>query len=149
MKIILNSNEIYEIKLPEQIELQELAMITARFNSLLKNFSKFNLIGEETERGEIILGEQIEKKISNFNKEQWIMLKNDREVFKELLSVYYNKTPEELEEYKNKHNITITRQNMASAKLLQLREFHRLKPVEVGLIRFPTRKDKGVDLKIK
>jgi hypothetical protein len=151
MKIILNTNEIYEIKLPEQIELQELAMITARFNSLLKNFSKFNLMGEETEKDsqEIILGNKVIRKITTHNKEQWKLLQDNRDVLRGLLFAYYNQTPEEFEAFKKQYGITLDRKNVRCIKIVQLIEIHKIKPTEIGLIKYPSRNEDVTKLRIK
>jgi len=154
VKILINENEMYEIKLPEQIKLEELVMITARFNSLLKNFSRFNLVAEENEPSpknrllgnETLIQQHNKNKV---NKEQWKLLRENRNVFLELLKVYYNGTFEEFDDFKAKHNITFRRESIASMQIIRLKELHKIKPSEVGLIKFPNKLEQIKDLRIQ
>jgi len=148
MKIRLNENEVYEIKIPEEIGINELSMITARFNALLKNFSKINVIGSDSEQ-EIVLGEKTTKKHKKTNKQQWNLMRDDRNIFLEVLNCYYNKSPKEFEEFKAKHNITMDRSLMSSMQIIRLKELHNIKPSELGLIKFPNRYEQISDLRIR
>jgi len=148
MKIRLNENEVYEIKIPEEIGINELSMITARFNALLKNFSKINVIGSDSEQ-EIVLGEKTTKKHKKTNKQQWNLMRDDRNIFLEVLNYYYNKSPKEFEEFKAKHNITMDRSLMSSMQIIRLKELHNIKPSELGLIKFPNRYEQISDLRIR
>lgn len=150
MKILLNENEMYEIKLPEQIKLQELEMITARFNSLLKNFSRFNLVDNAdtpaSPKNRLSKEEISEERV--YNKEQYNILRENRNLFIELLNTYYNKTPQEFEELIKKNGFTFERRNMSGVHILKLREFHKVNPNEIDLIKFPTRNEQICDLRL-
>jgi hypothetical protein len=147
MKIRLNENEVYEIKLPEEIGVNELYMIAARFNSLLKNFSRINLVGCEPQG--IVLGEKPTRTYKKQNREQWDLLRENRNIFLELLKTYYNKSPEEFEDFKAKHNLTMDRSLMASIQTIRLKELHNIKPNELGLIKFPNKYEQIQNLRIK
>ena len=129
-------------------------MITARFNSLLKNFSRFNLVAEENEPSpknrllgnETLIQQHNKNKV---NKEQWKLLRENRNVFLELLKVYYNGTFEEFDDFKAKHNITFRRESIASMQIIRLKELHKIKPSEVGLIKFPNKLEQIKDLRIQ
>ena len=149
MKIRLNENEVYEIKLPEEIGVNELAMITARFSALLKNFSKINIVGGGLEQQEIVFGEKTRKEHKKTNKQQWNLMRDDRNIFLEVLNYYYNKSPKEFEEFKAKHNITMDRSLMSSMQIIRLKELHNIKPSELGLIKFPNRYEQISDLRTR
>ena len=135
---------MYEIKLPEQIELQELTMVAARFNSLLKNFAKFNAVEDNSGLSNNSI---VSKKYGTFegqtrgkyDKYQYQYLRENRNAFVELLNTYYNKTPEEFELFKTQHNLSLDRKSMASIHIIKLKELHNVHPHEVGLIKFPSK----------
>jgi len=146
MKIRLNENEVYEIKLPEEIGVNELSMIAARFNSLLKNFARINIVGSEQQ--EIVLGDKPTKIYKKQNRVQWNLLRENRDIFLEFLNSYYNKSPEEFEDFKAKHNIYMERTLMSSAQVIRLKELHNVKPSELGLIKFPNKQEQVQNLRI-
>lgn len=152
MKIQLNNNEQYEIKLPEQTDLQGLYMIAARFNSLLKNFSKFNIMDDKNPgSSEIILGDKEIRHYTKQNRKDWQFLRENRKTYVEILNCYYNNTVEEFQNLVAKYNLTILKDKtlMSSASGVKIRELHNIKPGEVGLIRFPSRKEQIETLRIK
>ena len=142
----MNENEVYEIKLPEEIGVNELSMIAARFNSLLKNFARINIVGSEQE---IVLGEKPTKIYKKQNRMQWDLLRENRNIFLELLRTYYNKTPQEFEDFKAKHNLTMDRSLMSNIQIIRLKELHNIKPSELGLIKFPNKQEQVQNLRIK
>ena len=147
MKIRLNENEVYEIKLPEEIGVNELSMIAARFNSLLKNFSRINIVGSEPTQ-EIVLGKKSTRTYKKQNREQWDLLRENRSIFLELLRTYYDKTPQEFEDFKAKHNLTMDRSLMSNIQIIRLKELHNIKPSELGLIKFPNKQEQIQNLRI-
>lgn len=149
MKITLTNNEMYEIKMPEQTDLQGLSMITARFNSLLKNFSKFNLMDETDQDQGIILDKKTSRIGRKHNREQWTSLRENRDLFLKFLNTYYNGTKEELEKFNAENNITIARQSMANIGLIRIREMHKIKPIELGLTKFPNKHESVEQVRIK
>jgi len=135
MKIKLNENEVYEIKLPAEIGIEELDMITARFNSLLKNFSKISMVYPSTDI--IIPTNQIRKYRKKTN--NWSILKENRELFIELLNTYYNKSPSEFESFKEQNDFNMSRAEMSNIAVIRLKELHNVNPNEIGLIKYPTK----------
>jgi hypothetical protein len=139
---------VYEIKLPEEIGVNELSMIAARFNSLLKNFSRINIVGSEPAQ-EIVLGESPTKTYRKQNRVQWDLLRENRNIFLDLLKTYYNKSPQEFEDFKTKHNLTMDRSIMSNIQIIRLKELHNIKPSELGLIKFPNKQEQIHNLRIK
>lgn len=144
IKIRLNENEVYEIKLPEEIGVNELSMITARFNSLLKSFSRFNLIDEETpinETRDIVLNKEQSKQYTKERKQEWVILRNNRNLVVMILDAYYNNTKEAYQELLAQYNITALqkRSYMSNIQVVRLKEYHKIKPQEVGLRKWPTK----------
>jgi hypothetical protein len=137
MKIRLNENEIYEINLPEEIDIDELSMVSLRFTNLSKILSKLNLgLSEEETFVDI-------KRHNNKyrNSQQWKTLTNNREILKEILTIYYSGNKLELENKFKELGFTMDRSVMSSKRIKELIKYHRIKPEEVGLIKFPSRKD--------
>ena len=164
MKIRLNENEVYEIKLPEEINVNELLMITNRFNILSKQFSRFNSLGsksqdnlndkdnKETNREtarQIILGEKEVHSLGLDKKAEWKLLRDNRNIFVELLNTYNKEDKNEFEEVRKKYNLShIDRMDMHDISIIRLKELHKVKPREVGLIKFPTLQEKVGSLRI-
>jgi len=153
MRIRLNENEVYEIKLPEEIGSDELPMITARFNTLMKSFSRFTPLSSDklsNENGKsILLGQKTEKLYKKQNREQYQTLRDNRKIFIELLNTYYNGTMEDFEKLKSKYNFTFDRTNMSSGNMVRVKELHKVKPIEVGLTKFPNKIEQVENLRIK
>jgi len=144
MKIEITNDEFYEIKMPEQIGLQEFRSIVMKFNFLLKNFSKFD-IGEQNSDEDIVLSEKITKLKNNRDVDRWRILRDDRELFIKLLKVYYLKTPEELETFMKENDIYFKRAEFSSTQMIRLRELHKLNPNEINLKQFPSKSIQLVD----
>lgn len=144
MKIRLNENEVYEIKLPEEIGVSELTMIASRFNTLIKNFSKIS----DVNPNEITIPNEVVKTYKKQNKKQIPTLKNNRALFVELLNTYYNKNFEEFETFKNNNNFKMSRAEMSSMSITRLKELHNVNPNEIGLIKFPSRNEQIKNLRI-
>lgn len=136
MKIQLTNDEFYEIKMPEQIGMQEFKCIVMKFNFLLKNFSKFD-IGNENTDDDIVLKEN--QRINNRDVERWKILKDNRNIFVELLKTYYLKSQNELDKLFEKYNVSFRRTEFSSTQMIRLRELHNLNPNEIGLKQFPTK----------
>lgn len=138
MKIRINENEAYNIDLPNEIDLEQLTGILSRLNSISKLVSKetFNEI----------------PKIINPNKEQWTLLKNDRNVFIEVMKAYYTEGLEEWNRVAEKYGLTMLKDNKKPMNAYggkKLMEFHKITPQEIGLLKLPTRGERIGDLKIK
>jgi hypothetical protein len=144
MKIRLSEDEVYEIKMPEEIGMNDFSAIVAKFNFLMKNFSKFN-IGNEKDEDELVLNENEVKvaatKIKKYSKSRWLRLRNDRELFINLLKMHYLHTAEEFYDFCKKNNIEFKKVDIPTTQMLRLRELHNAKPQEVGLIKWPSKTD--------
>lgn len=139
MKIRLSEEEVYEIKLPEEIGISDFQAITSKFNFLLKNFVKFDIGGEtrlNSNEG-ITINPKIPKKQ---DKKKWKFLRDNREVYLEILKAHYLEPIEKYNEIVEKYGITFDKSLLSSGMGVVLREFHKIKPQEVGLSAFPTRK---------
>lgn len=144
MKIRLSEDEVYEIKMPEEIGIEEFQGIVAKFNFLSKNFTKFNIGGEQEEG--IVLPSSAVKKYKKHDKMRWIILKDNKDIFVEILKAHYFKTKEEFDEVCKKHNVGLAKTDMAGGKIALLRELHKLDPKEFGLRRFPSRTEQVATL---
>ena len=96
MKILISDDEIYEIKLPEQIGINDFFVLVNKFNFLLKNFQKFDIgsLNENklkiNEQGESIiispkLFPNIKKEYKKQDKERWKILRDNRNIFIDIL----------------------------------------------------------------
>ncbi len=138
MKIQLTNEEFYEIKMPEQIGINEFRSIVNKFNFLLKNFSKFD-IGNEKPDGDIILNEEQVRTYKKRNKNKWNILRDNRDIFLDMLNIHYHKSTEELLAFFIKYGINdFTKKEMSSTQVIRLRELHKINPNELGLTQFPT-----------
>ena len=139
MKIQLSEDEIYEIKLPEQIGIEEFSAIVTKFNFLHKNFTKFN-IGDNpnsTNSG-IILNKNETKDYKKQDRSKWLFLRNNREAVVNILKAYYLGEVEEFEKVVKSYGINLDRGGVSSITMRAIREIHNIKPEEVGLKAFPT-----------
>jgi len=139
MKIRLTDDEVYEIKMPEEIGVNEFSAIVTKFNFLLKNFAKFDMVEKDDENG-IVLNKEQNNIRKTHNKNKWNFLKENRNAFVEILKTHYLKSKEEFFEILNKHNLNIKKAEMCSSQMIRLREYHKLQPNEVGLTDFPSLK---------
>ena len=135
MKILLSKDELFEFKFPEVVSFIEFRGIVAKFNFLEKNFLKFNPESE----GEEVMNITEQKEHVKQDKNKWIMLRDNRNVFIEILKTYYTKSFKEFEDVLKKYNININREEISTNKVKALREMHKIKPQEVGLTAFPSR----------
>lgn len=136
MKIKISEDEVYKIKIPEEIGIQEFQSIVMKFNFLLKNFAKFNIGETLADEEKIILQKKQYKKRNNG---RWEILRENRDIFVDILKKYYIKTNEELIETLKKYNLDFKRVDFSTGQMLKIRELHQIKPEEVGLIKFPSR----------
>jgi len=99
MKIRLTDDEVYEIKMPEEIGVNEFSAIVNKFNFLLKNFAKFD-IGEKNndEVGGIVLNPNQNNIRKQHDKCRWSFLRENRNAFVEILKTHYLKSKEEFYE---------------------------------------------------
>jgi len=148
MKIRLNDDEVYEIKLPDEIEIVEFNGLVEKFNFLLKNFQRFNM-GMNTNPNEIVLTREVTTQRKFHDKAKWRFLKENREKFVELFDIYYNKSNKEFKEFLIANNIDFSRGDMSSGTMIRLKEFHSLKPIEVKLIKFPNKREQINHLRIR
>ena len=139
MKIRLSDDEVYEIKMPEEIGIQDFQGIVSKFNFLLKNFVKFNIGEIPNEKGEIVLNQTQTKTYKKHSKQKWLFLRDNRNAFIEILKTHYLGTIDEFENIaNNKYQLGLSKIDMCSNKFKALKEMHKVKPEEVGLKAFPT-----------
>jgi len=151
MKIRLSEDEVYEIKMPEEIEIQEFQGIVSKFNFLLKNFIKFDIGGETTsEQGEIILNKnQTKQQIhKTHDKTKWLFLRDNRNAVVEILKTHYLGTIEEFESVVNTYGLKLGKADMCSTMFKVIKEMHKVEPKEVGLKAFPTKEIQVKHLKL-
>ena len=141
MKIRLSEDEVYEIKMPEEIGIEEFQGIVTKFNFLSKNFVKFNIGGTEQKEDGFVLPKSVLKEQKKHDKGRWIPLRDDRNLFTEILKAHYLKSTDEFYEIISKYNLNLQKSDMCSPKIIRLKEMHKLEPNEVGLIKFPTKKE--------
>lgn len=138
MKIRLSEDEVYEIKLPEEIDKQELQGIVTKFNFLLKSFSRFSLGSEEpVTKGEIVL--TTTPKEYKTKNSKWRYLRDNRQAVIEILKAHYLKT-EPIEDVFKRHGLMMTTPEVSSNIFKALKEMHKIEPKEVGVKAFPTKK---------
>ena len=138
MKIRLSDDEIYEIKMPEEIGIQDFQGIVSKFNFLLKNFVKFNIGEIPNEKGEIVLNQTQNKTYKKHSKQKWLFLRDNRNAFIEILKTHYLKPISEFEIITKKYDLDLSKVDLCSDKFKALKELHNIKPEEVGLKGFPT-----------
>ena len=98
---------------------------------------------------DIVLDKKTIKIRGKHNKEQWVSFRENRGLFLKFLNSYYNGTKEEFEKFKTENNITIARTSMANIGLIRIREMHKIKPSEVGLVKFPSLHNSIKNMRIK
>jgi hypothetical protein len=148
MRIRLNENELYEIKLPEEITINELPMILSRLNTLVKGFSRFSPI--ESDDG-IVLGKKEARAYNADASSEWKYLREHRDVFVEILNKYYNGTFDDFQNILAEHNVTVLskRAYMSNIQVVRLKEFHSIRPTEVGMRKWPTKTEPYDKVRIK
>ena len=151
MKIRISDDEVYEIKMPEEIGITEFQGIVAKFNFLMKNFSRFDIGDSQSSqsKGEIVLKGKPVREYKKHDRERWNFLRDNRDILKEILIAHYHKTKEEFYEVVAKHNLNFTKNDICSAKFLALREMHKVKPKEVGLKKFPNKFEQVSNLRLE
>ena len=129
MKIRINHDEVYEVKMPEEIDVHQFAGLVLRFNSLLKIF------GKQTD--EIVITPTIQRKTEG----TWNFIRNNRDVFIELLKAHYKKDRKRYAELIDKYNLESLRleKNISTTQTIRARMFLDIKPKECGLIKFPSK----------
>jgi len=137
MRIRLSEDEVYEIKMPEEIGMPEFLAIISKFNFLAKSFAKFG--GDENASNEITLTEKQHKMTKKHDKEKWIFLRDNKQAVIEILKAHYIGTYEDFINSVRKYNIDIVKSDISSNRFKALRELHKITPNEVGLTGFPTR----------
>jgi len=147
MKIRLSKDEVYEIKLPDEIDIIEFQGLVEKFNFLMKNFQRFN-ISDNINDNEIVLTKEITNQKKSHDKAKWNFIKNNRDKFVEMFNIYYNKSNEEFEKFLRDNNLNFGRKDMSCGAMIRFKEFHKLIPVEVGLIKFPNKHEQIKDLRI-
>ena len=147
MRIKLSQDEVYEIKMPDEIGIIEFNGLVEKFNFLLKNFQKFN-ISDIPNKNEIVLTPNLVKEHKRQDRKKWDFLRDNRDVFVKLFKIYYHKTPQDFKNILEKYNLNFERSDMSGSMMIRLKEFHNLKPIEVGLIKFPNKHEQICDLRI-
>lgn len=145
MKIEISEDEVYEIKMPEKIGIEDFQEIVARFNFLIKNFTKFS-IGESQKEDGIVLRGNAVKTYGKQNRERWNTLRDNKDIYFELLKTYFFDTVEDFEKVLKKYNLDFKRSDMSSGQMVALREHHKLEAKDFGLRKFPTRNEQIKDL---
>lgn len=141
MKIKINEYETYEINLPDEINASRFLEVVSRLNHLTKLISK--------ESAEDIIKENIIHRIRKprqprlpyrVHKEELKTLRNNRDMVVKIFKAYYSQNKEDfmrvIKELGMDNYIT-ERQKMANAHFAGLKEFHNIKPEEVGLKAYP------------
>ena len=143
MKIIVNEDEMYEINIPEQIDLVKFNEILSRLSTLAK------VLGKTDERISANNGKVIVTRNKSC-KDKWNLLKDNRDLFVELCKVYYGGDFEEYDKYiKEKGYFMIqNRTRFTSLPMKNLMEKHNIKPNEVGLLRFPLKGETYRELRL-
>lgn len=155
MRIRLNENEVYEIKLPDEANLTQFIALTNKFSNLLKNFNKFDVPVVTTNNSDIVIQPEHQevtfKNARADNKKQWIFLRDNRDAFVQILKIYYHGTPTQWEDIINKHGIEMWRdkKELSNAGTQRLKEMHKIQAGEVGLTKFPTRGESRTDFRVK
>ena len=132
MKIRLSEDELYEIKLPEEVKIQDFASIVAKLNFLFKNFSKVNLNYPTTE------GIVLPAKTYKHNFDRWKKLRDNRNIAVDILNAHYTKSKEEFFETLKKYDLNFQKSDMSAAQMGRVKLVHDIKPEEVGLSKFPS-----------
>lgn len=141
MKIKLSEDEVYEIKMPEEIGMQEFQGMVAKFNFLLKNFTKFDIGGEIiSQEADNSNNEKSPYLVRKQDRIKWKFLGDNRAAFVEILQAHYSGDKYKFLNSIRKYGLKIDKVDMAATKCKTLREAHKIKPQEVGLKDFPTRK---------
>jgi hypothetical protein len=150
MKIKISNDEFYEIKLPEQIEINEFSAIVNKFNFLLRNFQKFDIGNlNNIKKGEdIVINPNLQRKNNKFDKERWKLLRDNRDIFVEILKTHYLGTNKDFENVIKKYGTNFMKKECGSSSFVALREMHKIKPQEVGLSNFPTKFIQARDLRL-
>jgi len=149
MKIRLSEDEVYEIKMPEEIDIDEFPNIVSKFNFLIKHFAKFNINQGEVNQGEILLKGNVANSVRKYDKEKWVTLKENRDIFVNLLKAHYSHKSKEFNNFVEDNNLNFLKTDMACGAMIRMRELHNVKPEEVGLIRFPSRTEQIEHLRIE
>jgi len=123
MKIIINENEVYEIKIPEQIEAIELFKIQDKFNNLAK------LISIDIKNPNPPKTYKIRK-----NRINWC---DTKEKTLDVMQYYYHGTREDRERLSKIIGLNIS--NICK-RFHALKKRFNIQPQEVGLVRFGTNK---------
>ena len=150
MKIRLSTDEVLEIKLPEEVGLQEFQGIVMKFQAYLKNFSKFNIGENPISKGDIIIPKAVAEKSTYITQDRnkWKILRDNREAFVEVLKDYYDENPNKFKAVLEKYDISFERKDMSSNMIKIIREMHKIKPEEVGLRAFPSKNIQIIHLRL-
>lgn len=144
MKIRLSEDEVYEIKLPEEIKLRDFQNIILKFNFLAKNFSKFNIEDNDSD-DEIVIPNNLNTR-KKHDAERWFKLRNNKELTIGLFKTYYTKDNAEFEKFNSDNDLRFDKKTMSCANMTRIREMHRITPQEVGLIKFPSKFERAENL---
>jgi len=85
--------------------------------------------------------------VKTYSKSRWTTLRNNKELFIGLLKMHYYHTKEEFYEYCSKNNIEFKKIDMPTTQMIRMREFHNVKPQDVGLKKWPTKTELVQDLR--
>jgi hypothetical protein len=137
MKIKLNADETYEIKLPEEVGIEQLAGLVSRFSSLLKNFSRNENITFNTSN-------KIRNTPANYSSHasERKLLHENRDVVVKLWKAYYSEDRKEFEKLRSELGLDNYLKNkywMTSGTGRENRERHKITPQEVGIKKFPAK----------
>ena len=138
MRIKLSNDEFYTIKIPDELAIQEFQGLVMKFNQILKHFIKFN-IGEVNNDEEISISTPQIKTYLKQDKEKWKTLRDNRNVFIDILKNFYKPNQEEFENALKRNNLCFKRGDMSGITIKAMRDLHNITPQEVGLIEFPTK----------
>lgn len=129
MKIQLDENEVYEIKIPDEIDTNEFLILVEKFNNLGKLVTQFGLTKQENKNSPINLNKQNSGKNPFFNTRKKVL---------DIFQYWYLGT--EQDKKRITEIIGINKDDLTK-RFNGLRLRYNIKPQEVGLIRF--RDNKG------
>ena len=145
MKIQINTDEMYEIKIPDTTNSAGLRKVIFKLTGILKMIKASGTDDEDefVANNETSSGSLKEKR--EYNKEGWVKLRTDRELMVSVLKAYYTQTKEQYDKIVLDNNLSMLsdRTVMCSSGIKALIEFHKILPNEVGIESFGQQKKRG------
>ena len=150
MKIQINTDEMYEIKIPDTTNSAGLRKVIFKLTGILKMIKASGTDDEDefVANNETSSGSLKEKR--EYNKEGWVKLRTDRELMVSVLKAYYTQTKEQYDKIVLDNNLSMLsdRTVMCSSGIKALIEFHKILPNEVGIESFGQQKKRGRPVRV-